>query len=387
MKRREQVENGRKKGIFTHIVPMLCALMLFYGFFLGGLQYVIAQVTAQYSLAEAGIGALVAAQHVTAALAPALMGALADRIGKKKILVAFAFVFGAGSLICACAPTIGGYLIGICLIGAGYSVCESLCTAVVSDVDPQKSAQYINLTQCLLSAGAIVAPLIMQGLIKNGVCSWRGLFVICAAAYFAMSAAMLFYRFPAAEKGEKAEKGKILKSPLFLCLLAAIVIYVGLENGFGYFVETLFRTERHSESAGAYGISAYWAGMTLARLLYSIRPYRKGRVVRLSFLCAAAAFILLVLVPQKWLCVAICAAVGVAYAPIWCTVMACATEYFPERKASVAGLMSAGCGAGGIVFPMLTGAVAQSFSVVTAFIMLSGIALIGALLCLCIKKQ
>ncbi len=372
------------------IIYLLASLMFFYGFSLGGLQYVIGQITELFQLGVVGLGALVSAQHIASAAAPGVMGAVADRVGKKPILLIFAVVFAAGCLTAGASQGVTVYTVGICLIGAGCSVCESLSTAVAGDADPKNAARYSNLIQCFLSAGAIGAPLVMRLLIGQGICNWRGLFYICGGAFLALFAVLLFYPFPKAEQAERTQKssyGDILRSPLFLCMFAGMVVYVGLENGFGYFVETLFDRRLDSAQVGAYGISAYWAGMTIARLIYSMWTYRQGSALRLSFAGAAVAFILLILVPDPWMCVAICAVVGFAYGPIWSTLVACAAQRFPDRKGTVAGLMSTGCGIGGIIYPMLTGVMAEKFQVSGAFIMLAASALLGSVLCLSVKKN
>ena len=318
------------------------------------------------------------------------MGAVADKIGKKPVLLLFALVFGAGCLTAGVSQSIIVYTVGICMMGAGCSVCESLATATAADADPVNAARFSNLIQCFLSAGAIGGPLVMKLLMEHNVFDWRGVFYICAGAFFVLAAVLALCTFPKGEQAvirESSSRKGILTSGVFLCLFVGMVLYVGLENGFGYFVETLFQQQLDSQTLGAYGISAYWAGMTAARLVYSMWMYHQERVLQLSFVGAAVAFVLLLLAPNGAWGIVCCALVGVAYGPIWSTLVACATKRFPDRKGTVAGLMSTGCGIGGIVFPLLTGVIAQNFRVSGAFLMLAMAALLGAALCLHVGRK
>ena len=101
----------------------------------------------------------------------------------------------------------------------------------------------------------------------------------------------------------------------------------------------------------------------------------------LNFALSAACFALLILSGNAALSLVLCFGTGFAYGPVWSTLVAEANARYPSHAGTASGLMSAGCGMGGILFPVLMGLVARGFSIVTAFGMLCGIALIGAALC------
>ena len=83
------------------LVLVLTALLFCYGFLMGGQQLVLMTICGQFGLGVLGMGTMVAVLHVASTLAPAIMGAVADRIGKKKVLVTFTLLFGIGCLIAA----------------------------------------------------------------------------------------------------------------------------------------------------------------------------------------------------------------------------------------------------------------------------------------------
>ena len=362
----------------TRLIAACCGLMIAYGCFLGGSQAVIAEAAADLGLDIAGMGGLVSLQFLPAIFVPVLMGGLADRIGRKPVITAFCALFGLGLLVCGSAHSPIIYAVGAFAVGSAYSVCESGCCATMSDLGPDWEVRGINLTQALLCLGAVLFPLV----IRLFHLRWRATYFVCAAAYGVLLPILLGTRFPPPLAAQSEDRGAVrllLSSGVFLCTLVSILLYVGLETGFGYFIESMI--------FGRFGevpipcVSLYWLGMALSRFVFSSIRYRSKPVLIAGFVLSASCFLLLILSRNSVLSLALCFATGFAYGPIWSTLVAEANARYPSHAGTASGLMSAGCGMGGIMFPVLTGLAARQFSLSTAFGMLSGIALTGAVLC------
>jgi len=257
------------------------------------------------------------------------------------------------------------------------------------DIDTENGARYINFTQCLLSVGAILGPIVMGNLPVLPFENWRLLYLLCGISLIVIGIILSRMTFPAAEtvKEIKTSARALWLSPIFLSLIVTMFLYVGLESGFGYFVEILFDQKISGAALGAYGISAYWAGMAFSRFVYSLWAYRPRRVVRLSLLAAAVTFIALIIFKSGWLCVVLCALVGFTYGPIFTSIVAGAAERFPDHKASATGLMSAACGLSGIVYPMFMGILVESLDIRIGFLILAASAVLGAVLAFSLKNQ
>lgn len=104
------------------VLALLCTVLFFYGFYLGGVQLVISEVSREYGQNAAGMGGLVAAQHVAAVVLPVVLGALADRIGKKPVLCIFAAVFAVGCFLAGLSKNLGVYVIGAVCVGAAIAI-------------------------------------------------------------------------------------------------------------------------------------------------------------------------------------------------------------------------------------------------------------------------
>jgi len=364
--------------------------MFFYGFWLGGIQITLANIAAHYGVDSTGMGLFVSVQYVSAALAPMCAGVIADRIGKKPLLVAFALVFGAGCVLAGCSAGLWIYLAGMFLIGAGYSACEALVSSVLKDYAPERGMQYINLSQCLLCVGAVISPILLRCCEKNLNTDWRLGFLICAAAFILLSILLMMTKFPQKLQGEKKEKnnvGSFFASGLFVCLFISIILYVGMENGYGYFINSLILSLNPESSLNALVLSGYWGGMAASRLICGMITYRPGRMLRVCLALCAVLFVALVLNPIEWLSVVLSALVGASYGPVWTTLVGSAADAYPDRSGGAIGLMSTGCALGGIIYPMLMGAIAASFNFQWAFIALAVTALAASVLCRAVKDE
>lgn len=372
----------KKNG--THLIALACGLMFFYGFFLGGMQLVITDIAAAFHVGTTGMGLLVSAQYAAAVISPIIAGILADRLGKKQLLTAFSAVFGIGCALIGIAPVLGLYIVGACLTGAGYSVCESLSSAALSDLGEAEGMRYINLSQGLLSVGAVISPIIVQAMMQRFFLSWRVLFFLCAAAFLILAVLLAATRFPDPVRAQASSggSGRFFTTAVFLCLFLSIILYVGLENGFGYFVGTLFDSHTAwTAGLSAYAISAYWLGMALSRMLCSLRSYHPGKMLCLCFTVIAVLFVLLPVQNNSTAAILLCGLVGISYGPVWSTLVSSAAAQFPEQSAAAIGVMSTGCGLGGVIYPAVMGLMAEHITLHAAFLMLAGTAAIGVLLC------
>lgn len=377
--------NNRSPLHRTRLIVLLCTVLFFYGFYLGGVQLVIREVSEHYRVDLAGMGLLVSAQYIASILLPVVFGMIADRLGKKYVLCMFSAVFGIGCLFAGVSQGLSCYLLGAVLIGAGYSVCESVSSSVLSELDPEKSVQLINLSQGILSFGAVISPILLSFLRERFELSWRLPFLICAGAYALVTLLLFCTGFPHAETGaggKSSARARYFYCRPFVFFFLSIIIYVGLENGFSFFAESLFSLRIHAPELGAAAISAYWIGMTVSRFVFGAFFGRPGLLLTVFFFAAAVFLAFLGVFSGSTVCVIICGFVGFAYGPIWSTLVGAATGMFPNASAGAAGLMSAGCGIGGMAAPILMGAVA-GYDLSAAFLMLSGLALLGLVLSRC----
>lgn len=105
-------------------------------------------------------------------------GAIGDRIGHRRVLLAGFAIFGAASLVCALAPSVG-VLIGARVVqGIGGALLLPSTMAVIVDVFPSRGEQAKALgTWAAISSVALPAGPLLGGLLIGGL-GWRPVFWI-----------------------------------------------------------------------------------------------------------------------------------------------------------------------------------------------------------------
>ncbi|MCK6409655.1 multidrug effflux MFS transporter [Thauera sp.] len=168
-------------------------------------------------------------------------GALADRFGRRRVLIALTAVFALASLVCALAPTIECLWLGRALQGVSGGAGIVVGRAVVRDLHEGPQAQRLMSRVMLIFALApAVAPLLGAGLLA--VAGWRAIFVFLAL--FGLALAWATWRFLPETLAEDARQPlhplhllrgyrAIFSNPAFLLLALAVALNF---NGFFIYV-------------------------------------------------------------------------------------------------------------------------------------------------------
>lgn len=364
-----------KKKYLDRKILFSCLLHFSIGFEMGGFQVVLRTMAEFFSLERIDSGFLVSAQYVGIILMPALIGRIADRVGKKRTLVVFMLVFSIGAFMVGVSSWLGITVLGLLFIGSGYGVAESVSTALLGDHYKENADRYINLSQAFLCIGAVAAPLVSS----LTFFLWRWVFLsssaVCLVSLVLLLSETGFTKVMHTSDALLLDKS-LIQSNLFRFFFITMLLYVGMENGFGYIAETYFFNAFRS-SWGAYAISLYWSAMALSRLLSSVVSGNLYVQLRRRFIAIVMVFVALALSKSPVLSLILCALVGFSYGPIWSFIMALAVSTYPEKTARVTGLLSSGCGLGGVLFPIFM----QMVPLGKGFVLLAASALAG---CVCI---
>jgi MFS family permease len=340
---------AKKQGI-DHKVLFSCILMFSIGFEMGGFQAVLREMSAYFFLGKISRGLLVSSQYAGIIIMPAIFGRVADRFGKKRVLSVFMVLFSLGTLTVGTSFWFPLTIFSFFLIGAGYGVAESVCTALLSDQYGLQADRYMNLSQAFLCIGAVVAPIFASLMHPH----WRLVFIVSSAICL-ISLVMLFFEsgfvVVLSSPTSKFLDFSLFRSKIFVLLFFSMLLYVGLENGFGYFTESFF-FESYSSSLGAYTISLYWAFMALSRLLSSLSSRNLYQQLCFRFFLIGLIFIALYSSKSPLFYIVLCAAIGFCYGPIWANIMSISAGRYPGKTASVIGLISSSSGLGGSLYPV-----------------------------------
>jgi fucose permease len=269
----------------------------------------------------------------------------------------------------------------------------------------------LNWMHAAFGIGAAVGPLIMTAILSGGM-PWNVGYALVAAAQLALAAAYWLTRgryitpsigwsasdgsladtqSPVARdvmppsalnqlKRDSSSPRALLAMPLAWISLALFFVYVGAEAGVGQWSYSLFTLSRGAPTALAGGlVSAYWASLTVGRLLFGVlvTRVRSDNLLRACMLTAVVASALVwANVPvASWLAVAV---LGLVFAPIFPVLIADTPARLGQTQtANAVGLQVAAAVLGGAGLPALLGVLAahSSLEVVGPCLLIAAIVL------------
>lgn len=169
-------------GGFQIRLLLTCAAVLFLdGFDTQAIGYVAPALAKDWGLTKAQLGPVFSAGLFGLMIGALLFGPLADRVGRKKIIVLSTLAFGLGSLATAFVQDTTALLAIRFLTGLGLGGAMPNTVAMTSEFNPhRRRATMVMIMFCGFSVGAALGGLLAAGLIpKYG---WRSVFVVGGVA-------------------------------------------------------------------------------------------------------------------------------------------------------------------------------------------------------------
>jgi fucose permease len=375
----------------TLLVPVISGLAFFLGTELGSFNLVLLDVAASFSLNTGIMGILVAAQYIAVTITPIVIGWIADHAGKKKTLLVFMPVFAVGCFLTAASRVLAAgpgsvlfFVAGAFVIGIGYSVCESVGSSALSDSCPGRENRYMNIMQCAFSLGAVISPLFFRWLFDNFQLSWSWAFIVPGCGFILLYPLMILSECRGIEASNQKDTSSgsflpVFFSPFFIALLFCMMAYVAMETGISYFIDSLLVMEYKNGALSAWTISGFWFAMSISRLFFASIKMKPRTMALLGYISAAALLIILFVIKNQWVFFGSVLGLGFVMGPVWPMVLSTGISAFQEKSGAVGGILYAGGGFGGILTPLIFGAIAESHGFYSGFLLLAAVSVSGFL--------
>ena len=169
-------------GGFQLKLLLTCAAVLFLdGFDTQAIGFVAPALAREWGLSKGALGPVFSAGLFGLMIGALLFGPLADRVGRKKIIILSTLAFGIGALVTAFVQDVGMLIAIRFLTGLGLGGAMPNAIALTSEFNPRRRrATMVMIMFCGFSVGAALGGLLAAALIPQF--GWRSVFVVGGAA-------------------------------------------------------------------------------------------------------------------------------------------------------------------------------------------------------------
>jgi sugar porter (SP) family MFS transporter len=177
---------------FVYVAAAISALggMLF-GYDIGVISGAILFIQKEFSL-SARMEELVVSSVLLGSLAGAAAGGvLADRLGRRKLLIGAAIVFGLGAAGAALAPDSAWLIVARVVAGVAIGVASFVAPLYISEIAPVAiRGKLVSINQVALTTGIVISYLIDYAF--AGSEAWRWMFAVAAVPASAFGIGLIF---------------------------------------------------------------------------------------------------------------------------------------------------------------------------------------------------
>jgi len=220
-----------------------------------------------------------------------LAGSTADRVGRRRVFRVGLVVFGAGSLLCALAPSIGFLIAARGLQAVGGTMLNPVAMAIVAATftEPAERARAIGVFGSMAGLSLSLGP-VLGGVLVDGI-GWRSVFWInVPIVAVALVGTALFIPESRAQRARRPDPvGQIL-----VVLVLGSVVYALIESRSLGWTSPVFVGLMTAALLGLVGLIAYerrrFDPLLELRLFRSV-PFTSAILMALFALCGFGAFL------------------------------------------------------------------------------------------------
>lgn len=159
---------------------------ILFGYDTGVVSAAILFIREDFNLSSFEQGAVVSILLLSAAVTAPMAGRVADRYGRRRVLLAVAVIFTVGLALAAIAPNLWVLLLARLILGIGVGGASALVPVYLSEIAPAKiRGALVSMNQLMITIGLLISYIV--GLALSGSENWRGMFaagIICSGAMF-----------------------------------------------------------------------------------------------------------------------------------------------------------------------------------------------------------
>ncbi|MEM2734865.1 MAG: MFS transporter [Candidatus Bathyarchaeia archaeon] len=328
----------------AYVTAFCLAGMALAGLSQSELGFCLPFIGGEFGLALGAMGILASSWSLGFLLSP-IGGNLSDRYGGMLMAWASLAILALAMALISSSSSALIALPALFMGGMGVGFVESSMTPLMAELYGQRKGLALNALHAFIGIGAFIGPL-FGGLIIGSGGSWRYVYRACLLAYvglMALSSPILRSRGLRA-LGRSGIGGRgawaMAKSPEFFLIMASSFFYFGAEFGLNAWLPSFLLSAKGIPAMEAgLALGAFWGAIGLGRFALGGLVDKVGYRESITILSAlsAASILLGLMVHDPALALFAWAASGLWMAAIFPTILAWATDSFPEHSGSASG--------------------------------------------------
>ena len=225
---------------------------------------IIPEVIRTFGLTLTAAGTFQYATMGGIAIAALLLGHLADRIGRRKTIIAGLTIFAATCFLFTAGNAFLFFALLMGLSGVAIGVFKTGALALIGDLasSTRQHTSIMNMLEGFFGVGAIIGPAVLTKLLSNGL-PWTRLYVLAGSICLVLIAVASVVRYPqrrgTSPSPAAGGTAQAMTSPFVLAFSAAAFLYVGVESAVYVWMPTLLAGYHGNATLlAAYAVSVFF---------------------------------------------------------------------------------------------------------------------------------
>lgn len=365
------------------IIAFFFIVFMFLGLFMSMLQRVVSEIAIKYSLDNTAMGMLIMMMFIGFVISPILTGEATDRYGRRIVLL-FAFVIIlAGFAMALLIDSPVGVGAGFFVVGLAFGVFEMTLSSVITDIQPETANRILTYSRLLFALGTISGPFLAMG-IMTVTNDWIYVMLFDLVIFFILLVIFLLLSYPTAKYPNMmvAEKSKspvtitMLKNTTLLLISLSVMMYIAVETGLTFYVSKYIDQMNKGMLFSSLTLSVFWLCVAIGRIATARFNKNLHIVIGALALLAGAGLIICLATSDLTLSIIAFGIMGLGASGMYPTMLAVGKIRFPQYTGTAFGIIMSIGATGGILYPIVMGAVADASSLKAAL----GVCLVPLLL-------
>lgn len=362
-----------------HINIVSCITFCLFGGFYAGHQLLVNNIVAAFGGGDTQLATLTTCTFLGTLIMVLLFGEITQRFGKKIGICLSVLLMAAGCALILFSSGVIMAAAGMLIYSMGAGGFESGLYAMLTDLNGERTARLLLVTQMLFSLGAFLSPIILGYTIPADQFRPAYLvFTVLISLFFVFFATI---KLPLSiaqtqndadePKAEKSATVTLLKKPFILLCLLSMILFIGCESAATFWVVSLFDSFNYRE-LGALALSAYWLASIFGRLVCA-RLTRIERAAPYAIIASIAGLLLILLVPNPYIKFTGVIILGLTMSPLYPIINYLGGNAYPRYAAAAFSLIIFSASLGGVISQPIFGAVANASGTQTVYWLVVGL--------------